>query len=230
MIHRLVRHRHDPRSESIWLTIYADMITNLMLVFLALYGLTVMGKDALDRAVDSMKHFEPNPAASASRFERLAPALKETVGNLPDVAVIADADAVRVQFGEKVLFPSGSATLKPSAYEPLLTLSALLKFIPNTIVIEGHTDPVPLGANAVFKNNYELSLARSMAVVRLLIDKGGLPAPQLASAAYGEYRPRASNETAEGRRLNRRVEIAIFRDFPYADKPAAAPAAAGAAS
>lgn len=229
MIHRLIRHRHDPRGESIWLTIYADMITNLMLVFLALYGLTVMGKDAFDRAVDSMKHFDPHPTATASRFDRLAPALKETVGNLPDVAIINDADAVRVQFGEKVLFPSGSATLKPSAYEPLLTMGALLKFIPNTVVVEGHTDPVPLGANAAFRNNYELSLARSMAVVRLLIDKGGLSAAQVASAAYGEYRPRASNETAEGRRLNRRVEIAIFRDFPYIDKAAAAPTDKGAA-
>ena len=219
MIHRLVRNRHDGRGETIWLTIYADMITNLMLVFLALYGLTVMGKDAFDSAAESMKMKSP-VVAQPEQFDRLAPALKDTVGVLPDVTIINDVGAVRVQFGENALFNSGSATLKESAYEPLSSIGALLKVIPNTIVVEGHTDSVPLAQNAAFKDNYELSLARSMAVVRLLIDKSGLTPAQVASAAYGEHHPRGGNETADGRRLNRRVEIAIFRDFPYADKAA----------
>ncbi len=223
MIHRLVRNRHDPRGESIWLTIYADMITNLMLVFLALYGLTVMGKDAFESAAESMKMKTPAITQPSQQFDHLAPALQETVGVLPDVTIINDVGAVRVQFGENALFPSGSATLKGAAYEPLSSIGALLKVLPNTIVVEGHTDSIPLAANAAFKDNYELSLARSMAVVRLLIDKAGLPAAQVASAAYGEHRPRGGNDTPEGRRLNRRVEIAIFRDFPFSDKPAAAP-------
>lgn len=220
MIHRLVRNRHDPRGESIWLTIYADMITNLMLVFLALYGLTVMGKDAFQSAAESMK-MSPPTVQPAEQFDRLAPALKDTVGVLPDVTIINDVGAVRVQFGENALFPSGSATLKAAAYEPLSSIGALLKVIPNTIVVEGHTDSIPLSANAAFKDNYELSLARSMAVVRLLIEKGGLSAAQVASAAYGEHRPLAGNNSPDGRRLNRRVEIAIFRDFPFSEKASA---------
>jgi chemotaxis protein MotB len=222
MIHRLVRNQHDPRGETIWLTIYADMITNLMLVFLALYGLTAMGQDAFDQAVESMKM---KKVEQTSQVDRVAAALKDTIGIMPDVTIINDAGAVRVQFGEKVLFPSGSATLRTGARDPLMTIGALLKVLPNTIVVEGHTDPVPLAKNAAFKDNYELSLARSMAVVRLLIDKAGVPAGQIASAAYGEHRPRSSNETLTGRRLNRRVEIAIFRDFPYPAKPAAVDAA-----
>lgn len=213
MIHRLVKNQHDPRGETIWLAIYADMITNLMLVFLALYGLTVMGKDALDSAIDSMKR--PRAEAVQTQFDRLAPALTDTVAMLPGVTVVKDAGAVRVRFGEAVLFPSGSAALRPTAVDPLSSIAALLKVIPHTIVVEGHTDPVPLAKGAAFRNNHELSLARSMAVVRLLVDKGGLPEAQVAAAAYGEYRPMSSNETATGRRLNRRVEIAIFRDFPF---------------
>jgi chemotaxis protein MotB len=218
MIHRLVRAQHDPRSESIWLTIYADMITNLMLVFLALYGLTVMGEEAVETAMQSMT---ASVHQEAKQFDHLSQALRETVNVLPDVEVLQEAGAVRVRFGEAALFSSGSATLKSAAVEPLTSIGTLLKVLPQTIVVEGHTDSVPLAPGAAFKDNYELSLARSMAVVRLLIDKAGLPAGQAAAAAYGEHRPCATNDTPAGRARNRRVEIAIFRDFPFPDKGAA---------
>ncbi len=213
MIHRLIRN-NDARTESIWLTIYADMITNLMLVFLALYGLTTMGKDAVEQAKDSMKL---TSVITAPEFEKVVPALQQTVADSDQIIVTQEAGAIRVQFGESVLFQSGRAELKDQAYPPLLKLAAILKIMPNTIVVEGHTDNVPLGAGAAFHDNYELSLARAMNVVDVLIKKAGIPPAQVAAAAYGEYRPRATNETSVSRRFNRRVEIAVFRDFPYPD-------------
>ena len=222
MIHRFIRNRADPRSETIWLTVYADMMTNLMLVFLAMYGLTIMGKDALTQALGSMHLENPAPLLTPSQFERLAPALRETVGAIPGIKVINDVGAVRLQFGENVLFRSGSARLKDSARAPLSSIAVLLKVLPHTIVVEGHTDNQAVARKSGYRGNYELSLARSMAVVRLLIDEGGIPSGQIASAAYGEFRPRAANDTDAGRRLNRRVEISIFRDFPYVDGPAGA--------
>ena len=215
MIHRLIRNPNDPRSEGIWLTVYADMVTNLMLVFLALYGLTVMGKDAVNDAAQSMKM---NPASTMPGFEKVVPALQETVGDADDVFVTQEIGAIRVQFGESVLFQSGHAELKPEAYGPLLKLGAILKIVPHTIVVEGHTDPIPLGEGSPFRDNYELSLARAMQVVDVLIKQGGIPSSQIAAAAYGEHRPRSSNGSRVGRRLNRRVEIAVFRDFPFPEK------------
>jgi chemotaxis protein MotB len=215
MIHRWLLSKWDPRNETIWLTIYADLITNMMLVFLSLYGLTVMGDDALAKAIQSMKFDEIiHPVDKPQSFDELAPALRQKFLNQSNVSIAEGAGAIRIELGEDVLFQSGRATAKPQADQILNVVAALLKDIPNTIVIEGHTDAVPLQRGGPFRNNWELSLARAMSVVRILQSKG-IPAAQLAAAAYGENRPAASNDDAMGRRLNRRVEIALFRDFPF---------------
>jgi len=82
-------------------------------------------------------------------------------------------------------------------------------------VVEGHTDSVPMGKNSPFRSNWELSLARAMSVVHLLIEKGEIESRQIAAAAYGFHRSQASNLTSMGRRSNRRVEITLFKEFPY---------------
>ena len=171
------------------------MITNLMLVFLALYGLTTMGKDAVAQATESMKF---SSVMTAPEFEKVVPALQQTVADSDNIIVTQEMGAIRVQFGENVLFPSGRAELKDQAYPPLLKLAAILKIMPNTIVVEGHTDNIPLGNGAAFHDNYELSLARAMNVVDVLINKAGIPPAQVAAAAYGPYRPRATNDNASG--------------------------------
>lgn len=215
MIHRLIRMKRDARSEGIWLTIYADLITNMMLVFLALYGLTIMGDDALARAVHSMKLSDIYMVKdSLTEFKDVGPVLREKFREMPDVKVTEEMDAVRIEFGEKVLFESGRANPKPSAFESIRMVANLLKTMPHTIVVEGHTDSIPLQRGSQYRDNDELSMARSMSIVNLLI-KDGIPPGQLAAAAYGSYRPRVSNDTALGRSINRRVEIALFKDFPY---------------
>lgn len=220
MIHRFLMSRWDPRNETIWLTIYADLITNMMLVFLALFGLTIMGDDALSKALQSMKLDELiDPVTQPQKFDELAPALREQFQHDANISVFEGAAAIRIELGEDVLFSSGKAVAKAEAVRTLSVVARLLAKVPNTVVVEGHTDSVPILKNSLFRNNWELSMARSMAVVELLQSQG-LPAAQLAAAAYGENRPTASNDTALGRRLNRRVEIALFRDFPF-DRTAA---------
>ncbi len=215
MIHRWLLSKWDPRNETIWLTIYADLITNMMLIFLSLYGLTVMGDDALSKAVQSMKFEEMiHPVEKPRTFDDLAPALRQKFLNQANISISEGAAAVRIELGEDVLFESGRAAPKPKADDILQVVASLLKNIPNTIVVEGHTDAIPLQRGSAFRDNWELSLARAMSIVQLLQAKG-IPAAQLAAAAYGENRPTASNTTALGRRLNRRVEIALFRDFPF---------------
>ncbi len=225
MIHRLVRRSgRDAQSETIWLTIYADLITNLMLVFLALYGLAVMGEDAMSKALQSMKLGEIEVVGQKDatlEFENVIPVLRDTIGQIPDVSLSDEAGLARIEFGEKALFESGSAELKPSGVNALLQLASVLIAVPYTVVVEGYTDNVPVIRGSRYEDNRELSLARAMAVLHLLTDQGALPKEQLAASAYGEYKPRASNLTAEGRRMNRRVDVLLIRDFPY--KPATAP-------
>ena len=215
MIHRFIHFKEGSQLETIWLTIYADLMTNVMLVFLALYGLTVMGDDALSKAVQSMKLSEIYSLKEENLdFSDVAPVLREKFRQNQDVKVTEEMGAVRIEFGENVLFESGRALPKKDAITSIRTVAKLLKGLPHTIVVEGHTDSLPVPVNGIFRDNNELSLARSMSIIQLLV-KNGIPEAQLAAAAYGSYRPRATNSNLMGRRINRRVEIALFKDFPY---------------
>ncbi len=219
MIHRLLKPRtDDARSETIWLTVYSDLITNLVLVFLALYGLILMGDDALSKAIQSMKLDDIRyieQVGSTLTFDDLPLLLRQELKSSDHVIIREEPGAVRIELGEDVLFASGRADLKGASFETFSKVARLLVLVPYTIVVEGHTDNVPLMLGSRFKNNRELALARAMSVIRHLIEKEGVPPKQVAAGAYGSFRPRASNVTAEGRGLNRRVEIAIFKDFPF---------------
>src|ERR1043166_3697998 len=134
MIHRLWKRGFtDARNEAIWLTIYADLITNLMLVFLALYGLTIMGEDAMAKALQSMKLGEITVTSQKDatlEFENIIPIVREEFQNNPDIKVVDEAGLARIEFGEKVLFESGEARLKPSGISALLQLASILVAVP----------------------------------------------------------------------------------------------------
>jgi chemotaxis protein MotB len=182
-----------------------------------------MGNDALAEAIHSMSKSMMfiKEGRLDDEMALTADLLKEKFQFNPDVVVGKDKSAIRIEFGEDVLFRSGQAIPRASARKVILDLGEILRTVPFTVVVEGHTDSIRLAPGGKFKDNWELSLARSMSIVRLLVEEGGLPANQIAAAAYGSYRPKSSNETADGRRLNRRVEIALFKDFPYGTPRAA---------
>lgn len=110
---------------------------------------------------------------------------------------------------DKVLFDSGDAVVQNRARGLILDIADVLKSEPNNIRVEGHTDSVPI-ASAKFPTNWELSVARSASVVRLLI-RDGMNPQKLAAAGYGAYRPRGDNSSEAGRQKNRRVEIVVLR-------------------
>ncbi len=124
----------------------------------------------------------------------------------------------------EVLFDSGKAKLRSEALEALGKVGGVL----NTTVkdlnvgIEGHTDNVPI-KHSNWKSNWELSTARALSVLHYLAEDHGLDPSRMAATGYGEYRPVADNDSAEGRQKNRRVEIVII---PKTVKKAAAPATA----
>jgi chemotaxis protein MotB len=117
--------------------------------------------------------------------------------------------AIRV-LTDSLLFPSGSATLE-GAGQPLLSEIAALLNVDHVhpIAVEGNTDDVPITGGA-FPSNWELSTARASSVVRFLIGKDVDPG-RLSAVGYADQRPIASNSTAAGRALNRRVEIVLQR-------------------
>jgi chemotaxis protein MotB len=121
-------------------------------------------------------------------------------------------DQLRVDMVDEVLFDSGESALKPEGIAILRKVGGVLKKTEGrTIEVQGHTDNVSIrGALAQrFPTNWELSAARATNVVRFLQDEAGVDPGVLSAAARSEYQPRASNDTEEGRRENRRIEILL---------------------
>ncbi len=129
-----------------------------------------------------------------------------------EVEVIEAEDKLKVIFVDKILFDSGSAEINPRGKELLRVLATSLKENQNqNIVIEGHTDNVSLTANLMkrFPSNWELSTARASAVAHFFQKEGGIDPQRLSAHGYSFYRPVALNDTEEGRRQNRRIEIVL---------------------
>ncbi len=129
-----------------------------------------------------------------------------------EVEVIEAENKLKVIFVDKILFDSGSADVNPAGKELLRVLAKSLRENENqNIVIEGHTDNVSLSAYLMkrFPSNWELSTARASAVARFFQEEGGIDPQWLSARGYSFYRPVASNDTAEGRRQNRRIEIVL---------------------
>lgn len=117
-----------------------------------------------------------------------------------------------LQLPSDVLFDSGSARLSKAGTQAIAEITRVLKEVPDRrYQVEGHTDNVPIH-NPQYRNNWELAAARGLGVVRAMVE-GGLDSSLLSAASYGEYHPVASNDTEEGRRLNRRIEIIVVPDL-----------------
>lgn len=114
-----------------------------------------------------------------------------------------------LNLSQEVLFDTGKAELKPEGQKTLTEIATLLATLTDrSFQIEGHTDNVPI-KNQKFPSNWELSNARAMAVVHLLIRSGVTP-EQLSAAGFGEFHPVAPNDTDMGRQKNRRIEIVML--------------------
>jgi len=116
-------------------------------------------------------------------------------------------EGLRLNLSEDVLFPSGSAEMNPQGREVLGKVAERVKSVPHRVVVQGHTDDVPI-ATARFPSNWELAGARASRVVRLLAENGVDPT-RLSAVSLSEYQPRAPNDTPEGRARNRRIEITL---------------------
>jgi len=116
---------------------------------------------------------------------------------------------VYVSMSDKLLFKSGSAAVETKGKEAIKVLAGVLeKNLDIDILIEGHTDNVPI-KTAVYQDNWDLSVARATSIVRILTVEYKIGPTRLTASGKGEFSPRATNETPEGRALNRRTEIIL---------------------
>lgn len=114
-----------------------------------------------------------------------------------------------VKLASSILFDSGKTDLKPEGQAALTNLAGALKSLPDREwLVAGHTDNVPI-KTAKFKNNWELSTARSVEVVQFLTSQG-MPGNTLGAAGYGDVDPVADNSTEDGKAQNRRIEIVLM--------------------
>lgn len=127
-----------------------------------------------------------------------------------DVEIKVDKTVVFINLSDKMLYQSGSANITPRANEVLGKIAQILESKPDLeVMVEGYTDNVPIKNNCM-QDNWDLSVKRSTSVVRVLQNTYKIDPNRLIAAGRGEYNTLASNDTAEGRAINRRTRIIIM--------------------
>ncbi|WP_051340999.1 OmpA/MotB family protein [Azospirillum halopraeferens] len=171
------------------------------------------GEPLREPAPDGPRLREDEVAASAP--EPLADRWRrrlEQAGMPAGVAVTVQHNRVGIVIGDAILFAPGQADLSPSGRDLLARLAPVLAATPGEVVVEGHTDAIPI-ATPRFPSNWELSAARAAAVVRLL-EGLGLPPHRLSAVGYADTRPLVPETDAESRARNRRVTLSLRAEGP----------------
>ncbi len=153
-------------------------------------------------------------AASAVDIEALRRQLQTAIGaeiKNGEVDMRVTPEGFVVSLRDVGFFNSGEAVLAPGAAEKIERIADVLVHQGLNIRVEGHSDDQPIHT-AEFHSNWELSTARAMTVLKLLIDQAGLNPAKVSVAGYAEFRPVADNATAEGRKMNRRVDLVVVAE------------------
>ncbi len=156
--------------------------------------------------VESKTHEQRMPSFSHEQINVLIREIKKSRLD-HQIEISEEKDHVNLVINDKILFSPGSADLKSGGLELLSQLAAIINNSKLNMSIEGHTDSVPIN-NAHFPSNWELSSTRATMVTRHLITNNIAP-DRIRAIGYADTRPRLENDTAEGRKHNRRVSIIL---------------------
>jgi chemotaxis protein MotB len=169
-------------------------------------GALAADMENLQKRLDELERQKKMAEERAAMFRSLVEKLRSMV----------DAGQIKVQvrngrmllvLPNDILFDSGKTELKAEGKDAIAKVAKILATMDRHFLVAGHTDNLAINTKR-FRSNWELSTARAVEVVRLLIDSGMKPS-QVGAAGYAEYDPAASNSTAEGQALNRRIEIVV---------------------
>ena len=216
-----------------WLVSYADFITLLFAFFVVMYSISQVNEskykvlsETLEQVFsdnvfvqsnlkegDSDKLFSSSipdvPAKLNQIQEQMITALSGMVKE-GDVTLSGNEQWIEIALSANILFQSGQAKPSADAKRIFADIAQVLAPHANAIAVAGHTDTIPIN-NSQFSNNWELSAARSVAIVSLLAYQGVSP-ERMSAVGYGEHHPIADNTTPEGRKRNRRVVLRIAKD------------------
>jgi chemotaxis protein MotB len=160
----------------------------------------VMGEDVLA------------PAKVKDDLDRVQRELEQMLSNQiaqHTVSIKMGRDGLVISLREAGFFGSGSAAPRPETLATLHQVADVLGKTPYELRIEGHTDNIPIH-NAEFDSNWELSSARATRIARLFLSFDDIPASRLSAAGYAEFHPVSTNDTADGRAENRRVDLVVL--------------------
>lgn len=162
----------------------------------------------VQRPIEGDQRAEGTASQTDDRLRAIRSALQDEIASgLAEVE--RDGDKVVIRLGQQDSFDSGSATLSAGFQPTLQKVGASIATVGGIIRVEGHTDNVPVGFSERFRSNWDLSSARSASVANYLIDNTSLEAGRLSVSGFADSKPVASNDTAEGRARNRRIEVIV---------------------
>jgi chemotaxis protein MotB len=234
---RARRRREEHVNHERWLVSYADFMTLLFALFVVLFASAYHDKKTVQSVAKAVKTgFQEMGAFSGDRASRSATPTNTGEAIPSTTPVNAGIDIVELQrklkkaLGKEIerkeielrmtpegfvislhelgFFDSGQAKLMAGASDKVKRIAEVLLQYGLDMRVEGHTDDVPIH-NAMFASNWDLSTARAMAVAMMLLNESGVDPQRMSIAAYAQYHPAASNDTPEGRRANRRVDIVV---------------------
>jgi chemotaxis protein MotB len=146
--------------------------------------------------------------AKSAQYEQLAGSLQKPI-QAGQIEVSELRGKMTVKLKDKILFPSGSAKLTRDGAAALDVVAGVFKDMKGkNVIVAGYTDDLRVSAKGPYKDNWDLSAARAISVVRYLASKG-VPPVMLGAAGFSEFRPVAANDSPANRSLNRRIEIAL---------------------
>ncbi len=255
---RRKKHEEHENHER-WAIPYGDLVTLLLAFFVVMYSISQVNEGKYRVVSDSLNaafNGEPTTVSPIQVGQRAATTLAAPITQLPrDVKLMAlrqlaqqaekamapmimeglvDVSSgdgkLTISIRSDILFASGSAALSNDALPVVRLLGQVLHDFPVNIQVEGHTDNVPLSGGQ-YRSNWDLSAARAVSVVHLLI-AGGIPPERLSAVGYGEFHPAVPNLTPDGRNANRRVVLTVETSdaAPATSASAAADAAAPGAA
>ena len=181
--------------------------------------LTSKGAQNLEKSLESLKEKDLKITRLQDALTRkdsvtlaLVTSLKGAVGiNDPDIEINVEKGVVFISIADKLLFKSGSYVVSDRAKEVLAKVAKVINSRPTfECMVEGHTDNVPFTGNAILVDNWDLSVKRSTAIVRVLTKDLGVKPSQLIAAGRGEYIPLVENNTVDNRSKNRRTRIVVL--------------------
>jgi len=207
---------------ALWAVTYGDLMSYLMIFFLMMFSFAMAKTDKsksrkYEESLSNIQHAfggkkdqkQVDRDRAKEAEDKVETTLKENDALANLVQIESNERKVKLVLGEGVLFTSGHADLMEQAKQVLAPIAAELKKVPNDIIIEGHTDSVPIRSGK-YTSNWELSMARAYSVL-VFFEEQGIPARNLAGIGYGENRPLGDNATVVGRAQNRRIEISLMK-------------------